>query len=512
MCILQNLVGLFARAHSGSRSQFIEPKLHRVKTSSLTRSSVAYSLPKNSLTTIMSKQASLPPTSSTYSIAMLNRRQFLARTGAVAATSALAGVSLPAVHAAVDDTIRLALIGCGGRGTGAVGNAFDSPNGPVKLVAMAYLFERKLETSFQTLQEKYASQMDVPADRKFLGFDAGRKAIDCLRPGDVAMLTGYSGFRPGQLEYAVEKGINVFMEKSFAPDAPGLRRVIKAGEVAEKKNLKIAAGLQCRHSVNRQALIRRIREGELGEIQLIRAYRMQPVGALRKRPAAEKDLYWQVRNFVHFLWVSGGLFAEMNIHQIDEICWLKDSYPVAAHGTGGRAPNSADCSQNLDSFSIEWTFADGTKAMDIVRWLPKCHQDFATYLHGTKCAAQFSGPHHLGTVHTYKDQRCSMDNIAWRAPKETVTPWQAEWDVLLDAIRKDKPHNEARRAALSNMADLMGRAAVHMGRVVTWDEMFASNFQFCPNIDELTPESAPPIQEDDEGRYPVPVPGEWMEV
>jgi predicted dehydrogenase len=442
----------------------------------------------------------------------LSRRQFLARTGALAATSAVAAANIEWVHAGEDNTIRLALIGCGGRGSGAVADAMDSPNGPVKLTVMADLFANRLQSAFQVLSEKFADRVDVPPDHRFVGFDAYRKAIDSLRPGGVAMLTGYSGFRPGQLEYAVQKGINVFMEKSFAPDAPGLRRVMKAGDEAEKKNVKIAAGLQCRHSRNRQELIKRIRDGELGQIQLIRAYRMQPVGWLGKRPPEEKDLFWQIRNFVHFLWVSGGLFAEMNIHQIDELCWIKDGWPVMAHGVGGRAADSTDCSQNLDSLSIEWTFADGTKATDVVRWLPKCYEEFATFIHGTQCAAQFSGPHHLGTVHTYKDQHCAPGNIAWRAPQEPVTPWQAEWTDFLDSIRKDKPHNEAKRAAMSNLADLMGRAAVHTGQMVTWDEMMASNFQFCPNTDELNEDSPPPIHADAQGRYPVPVPGQWVEV
>jgi predicted dehydrogenase len=442
------------------------------------------------------------------------RRVFL-RTTTAAVTGAALAPTLPlGVHAAEDNTIRLALIGCGGRGSGAAANAFDSPHGPVKLVAMADFFENRLTAAHRNLSEKYADRMDVPAERRFVGFDAWRKAIDCLRPGsgDVAMLCGYAGFRPGQLEYAVERGVNVFMEKSFAADPPGVRRVIRAGEAAEKKNLKIAAGLQCRHSRNRQELIRRLRAGELGEVQLIRAYRMQPVGWLGRRPPAEKELHWQIRNFVHFFWVSGGLFAEMNIHQIDEICWIKDAWPATAHGVGGRAANNTDCGQGLDSFTIEWTFPDGTKALDVVRWLPNCHTDFATYIHGTRCAAQFSGPNHEGTVHIYKDQRCERANIAWRAPKEPVTPWQAEWDDLLQSIRQDRPHNEARRAALANLADLMGRAAVHMGRVITWEEAMASNFQFCPYIDQLTDDSPPPVQADAQGRYPVPVPGEWVEI
>jgi predicted dehydrogenase len=442
----------------------------------------------------------------------LSRREFLSHGVSAVAGAALAGVAIPRVQAAGSDVIRLALIGCGGRGSGAAADAFESPNGPVQLVAMADLFGNRLESARKALTEKYGAQMDVPPERRFVGFDAYKQAIDVLRPGDVAMLTGYSGFRAGQLEYAVAKGVNVFMEKSFGPDAPSLRRIIKAGEKAAKKNLKIAAGLQCRHSVNRQELLKRIHDGQMGEIHLVRAYRMQPVGVLGKRPPEVKDLHWQLRNFVHFLWVSGGLFAEMNIHQIDEICWVMDDYPVTAHAVGGRAPGSTDCSQNLDSFTIEWTFPNGAKALDVVRWLPNCHTEFATYIHGTKCAAQFSGWSHVGTVHTYKDQRCAADNIAWRAPKEAVTPWQAEWNNLLDAIRKDKPHNEANRAALSNVADLMGRAAAHTGRIITWEEMLNSSFQFCPNIDSLTDDSPPPIQADSEGRYPVPVPGVWNEV
>jgi predicted dehydrogenase len=460
------------------------------------------------------KSSNAPSELRTTSRRKLSRRDFLARSSTALAGSALAVATLPPVHAGEDHTIRLALIGCGNRGCGAAANAFDSPNGPVKLVAMADLFAEPMDRALKTLLEKYADRVDVPRERRFVGFDAYRKAIDCLRPGDVAMLTGYSAFRPAQLEYAVARGVNVFMEKSFGPDAPALRRILRAGEEAAKKNLKIAAGLQCRHSVNRHELIRRIRAGEMGEVHLVRSYRMQPVGILKPKPAEVTELRWQLgyHNFIHFLWVSGGLFAEMNIHQIDEMCWIMDAWPVSAHAVAGRAPDSADCSQNLDSFAVEWTFPNGAKGVHTVRWLPNCHTEFATYIHGTRCAAQFSGWSHVGTVHLYKDQRCSNDNIAWRAPREAVTPWEAQWNNLLDAIRNDKPFNEAKRAALSNLADLMGRAAAHMGRVITWEEMMQSTFQFCPNVDALSDESEPPVKADAQGRYPVPVPGKWNEV
>jgi predicted dehydrogenase len=443
------------------------------------------------------------------------RRDVLKAGGAMAAASALAGVAVPPVHAAENNTIRLALIGCGGRGSGAVGNAMNSAHGPVKLAAMADLVESRLTRAHKTLSEQFGDRIDVPKDRQFIGFDAYKKAIDCLGSGDVAMLTNFSAFRPTQLEYAVAKGVNVFMEKSFAPDVPALRRLIKAGEEAEKKNLKVAAGLQWRHSENRQELIKRIRDGALGDIQLIRAYRVHACGGLGEKPPDQDELLWQIRNFVHFLWVSGGLFAEMNVHQIDEICWIKDAWPVTAHGIGGRAANSTDCGQNLDSLSIEWTFADGTKAYDVVRWLGgHCHTEFATYIHGTKCAAQFNtyGLHKGETTRLYKDQRIEKDTMVWESPRETVNSWDAEWNVLLNNIRNDKPQNETKRAAYSNVADLMGRAAVHSGKVITWDEAMASNFQFCPNIDAMDYNTPPPVRPDAQGRYPVPIPGVWSEI
>jgi len=441
-----------------------------------------------------------------------SRREFLRAGGKVAAASALAGAAVRPVHAAEDNTIRLALIGSGGRGSGAVANAMDAPGGPVKLVAMADLFERRLTSSYKHLKRKFGDRIDVPQERRFIGFDAYRKAIECLRPGDVAMLTGYAGWRPVQLEHAVEKGVNVFMEKSFACDPPGVRRVLKAAQAAQKKNLKIAAGLMCRHSRNRQALIKRIRDGHLGTIQLVRAYRMQGIGPMRKKPPKEKELPWQIRNFTRFFWVSGGLFSEMDIHQIDEICWLKDAWPVAAHGVGGRAANSTDCSQNLDSYAVEFTFPDGTRATMVVRYIPRCHSEFATYVHGTKCAAQFSGNIHAGTVRTYKDQRIADDRVAWQAPKERFSPWQAEWNVLLDAIRNDRPHNEARRAALANLAIIMARAAVHSGKIITWEQAMASKFEYRANIDRLDFDSPPPVRSDAQGRYPVPIPGAWSEI
>ena len=290
------------------------------------------------------------------------RREFLKKTARLAALSALTGAAIPRVHAGEDNTIRLAIVGSGDRGSGAVGNALSATGGPAKLVAMADLFPDRLEASHKALSKAFGDKIDVPKDRQFLGFDAYRHAIDCLRPGDMALLTTHAAFRAMHLEYAVQKGVHVFMEKTFAPDPAGVRRILRAGEAAEKKNLKIAAGLMCRHSSARQAMIQRIRDGALGQILLIRAYRMSPdYFFLAPRNPHENELLTQIRRPYEYFWASSGIFIELMIHQIDECCWVKDSWPIAAHGVGGRTAGSSNCSQNLDSYSIEYTFADGAR-------------------------------------------------------------------------------------------------------------------------------------------------------
>ncbi|MHC4230029.1 MAG: Gfo/Idh/MocA family protein [Planctomycetota bacterium] len=441
-----------------------------------------------------------------------SRRRFMAQGGKVLAGSALAGVALPRIHAGEDNTIRLALVGCGGRGSGAVGNALCSKTGPTKLVAMADVFEDKQKRSHKALSEQFGDQVDVPPERRFLGFDAYRRAIDCLRPGDVMIQATHSAFRPMHVEYAIEKGVNVFMEKSFAPDPGGTRRILHLAEAAEKKNLKIGCGLMCRHSASRQALIQKIRDGAMGDITLVRAYRMDPGARMGPFKGGQSELMWQIRRPYFFLWVSSAWFIEMMIHQVDECCWIKDAWPVRAEGLGGREPGSIDCSQNLHTYAIEYTFGDGSKAMVNSRSMSNCHNDFATFVHGTKCAAQFSGNVHAPTVHIYKDQRSAKNNIGWRPEREKVSPYQVEWDELLSAIRHDKPHNEARRAAYANMASIMGRAAIHSGKIITWDEMMASDFQFCDNVADFTYDSPAPLRADAQGRYPVPVPGKWTEI
>src|SRR5579862_8226077 len=203
-----------------------------------------------------------------------SRRAFLSDAGRIAGASTLAGMTLPYVHAAEDNTIQLALIGCGGRGTGATENALGIKNGPVKLVAMADVFPQKLSDSHGHLRGRFASQMDVPEDRKFIGFDAYRKALDCLKPGDVAVLATPPAFRWVHFGYAIEKGLNVFMEKPVTVDGPTTKRMLQLAEDADRKNLKVGVGLMVRHCRARQELLNRIRDGQIGDIVAMRAYRM----------------------------------------------------------------------------------------------------------------------------------------------------------------------------------------------------------------------------------------------
>jgi predicted dehydrogenase len=442
----------------------------------------------------------------------ISRRQFI-RASAVAATAAAsASEILPRPgHLAENNTIQLALIGCGGRGSGAIGDAIQAKAGPVQLVAMADLFSNRLEVSRKTLSTGFPEQVNVPPERCFLGFDAYRKAIDCLRPGDIAVLGTHAAFRAAHLEYAVGKGVNIFMEKSFAPDPAGIQKILSAGAEAEKRNLKIGTGLMCRHSAARQEMIGRIRDNAMGEVHLVRAYRMDPGDRMGPVPKSENELHWQIRHPYFFFWVSTGRFIDYLIHQVDECCWIKDGWPVSAQGLGGRAPDSTDCGQNLDSYAIEYTFGDGTKALVNGRFIPGCDADFATFVHGTKCAGQFSGNVHAPVTHLYKDQRIDRGNIAWRAKREPISPYVAEWEALLRAILNDQPYNETRRAALANLVAIMGRAAVHSGKTVTFNDAMSSRFEFCGNVNDLTDTSPAPAQADPAGRYAVPVPGVWRE-
>jgi predicted dehydrogenase len=441
----------------------------------------------------------------------LSRREVLKTAGSVAVASALAGVAIPQVHAAEDSTIRVALVGCGGRGKGAAANALNVKGAHTKLVALADVFKDRLDDGFKYLNDNHKSQVDVPLEQQFVGFDAYQKAIDCLRPGDVVILTTPPAFRWVHFKYAIEKGVNVFMEKPVAVDGPTASRMIKLGEEATKKNLKVGVGLMCRHCDARGELFKRIKDGQIGDLMLLQAYRMQGVVATefsKPKPEGISELDYQIRRFHSFIWASGGCFSDFYIHNIDECCWMKDAWPIAAQASGGRHYRGDFIDQNFDHYSVEYTFADGAKLRLEGRSMNGCHQQFASNCLGTKGSAIISHQNHApAKSRIFKGHNFVSDDVVWSAPQPEPDPYQLEWDHLVNAIKTDKPYNEVKRGAEASLVTAMGRAAAHTGKIVTFDEMLASSNELAPDVDKLTLDGPAPLLLGKDGKYPVPEPG-----
>lgn len=442
----------------------------------------------------------------------LTRRDMIKTT---AAAGALASASIPLVHAGEANTIKVALIGCGGRGTGAAADAMRATGGPVQLVAMADVFSDRLEGSYAGLNRQFARQMDVPPERRFVGFDGYRRAMDCLRAGDIAIMATPPAFRWVQFTYAIEKRLNVFMEKPISVDGPSTRRMFDLGSEATRHSLKVGVGLMCRHCDARKELEQRIRDGQLGELNLLRAYRMAgPTATAFSEPKPDNitELAYQIQRFHSFLWASGGAFSDFLIHNIDEACWMKNAWPVNAKASGGRHYRGNHIDQNFDTYSVEYTFADGAKFFLEGRTMPGCHNEFASYAHGSRGSAVISiSGHHPARCRIHRGQNLTnMEDIAWRfgnrvnAPEPN--PYQLEWNHLLDAIRNNRAYNEVARGAEASLITAMGRMAAHTGRVITRDQMLACTHEFAPTVDRLTLDGPAPLTLV-AGKYPVPQPG-----
>jgi predicted dehydrogenase len=440
----------------------------------------------------------------------VSRRDFLKNTGRVAAATTLVASMVPHVHAAENNTIQLALIGCGGRGSGAATQALSVRSGPIRLVAMADVFEERLASSLSQLKKQHGDAVQVPKQRQFFGFDAYKSAMDCLRPGDVAILATPPAFRWVHFTYAIRKNLNVFMEKPLTVDAPTTRRMLKLGEESRQKNLKVGVGLMLRHAKDHVALANRLHSGDLGQIVTLRAYRMHgPLGFFQsdRKPEGISELLYQVQRFHSFLWASGGCFSDFYIHQIDECCWMKGAWPVEANALGGRHYRGNSIDQNLDNYSVEYTFGDGTKFFMFGRTMPGCYEQFASYAHGTKgMAVLSSGGHSTDKAQIFSQQLPQRKALAWKN-SSNCDCYQEEWIALIDAIRNDKPYNEVERGAEASLVTSMGRMSAHTGRVVTWDEMRRHDYEFAPDLDKLNMSSQAPLPASADGRYPVPQPG-----
>jgi predicted dehydrogenase len=443
------------------------------------------------------------------------RRQVLQAAGGLVAATTLPSFSFAGVHTGSDETINVALVGAGGRGGGAAANAMSVKRGPVKLVAIADVFQDRLQGTFDNLTKGYKDKMDVPEERKFIGFDAYKKAMDCLRPGDIVILTTPPAFRWVHFQYAIQKKLNVFMEKPVTVDGPTSKRMLKLGEDASAAGLKVGVGLMSRHAVHLQELHKRVQDGELGEILYMRGYRMHgPAASFESTPKPDgiSHLDYQIRRFHSFLWASGGAYSDFYIHHIDHLSWMKNDWPIKAQAVGGRhyrqTPEGLPLvDQNFDNYAVEYTFKDGTKFFFDGRCVNGAHGIYSSYVHGTKGvgiaarSGDFGGP-----SATFRGQNMDEDKMIWQSTDRS-NPYQNEWEVLVNCIRDNKPHNEVKYGVEASLVSSMGRMAAHTGQEITFEDMLNCEHEFAPGLDTITADSPAPVMPDASGRYPIPKPG-----
>jgi predicted dehydrogenase len=440
----------------------------------------------------------------------LNRRRFI-KTSSAASAAAVGTLAMERfAHAAADDTLKLALIGCGGRGTGAANQALSTSRlgmGNIKLVAMADAFEDNLLNKLSIIREQHRDLVDVPPERQFVGFDAYKKAI---AEADVVILTTPPGFRPIHFEEAVKQGKNIFMEKPVATDAVGIRKVLEAAKEAKKKNLKVGVGLQRHHQVGYIETIKRLQDGAIGDITSMRCYWNGNGVWTRARADLEKaagrkltEMEYQMRNWYYFNWLCGDHINEQHIHNIDVINWIKGGYPVSAQGMGGRqVRDGIDNGEIFDHHFVEFEYADGSRCYSQCRHIRGCFNSVSEHVTGTM------GRSDVNKHMIYGDNR-------WRhKPAEgqrDPNPYQQEWDDLIAAIRKNEDYNEAEYGAKSTMTSILGRMATYSGKVVSWEEGFNSDLSLLP--EKFSWDANPKSMPDKDGRYEIPVPGakEWID-
>jgi predicted dehydrogenase len=373
---------------------------------------------------------------------------------------------------------------------------------------MADVFEDRLELSHKSISKKFSDRVDVPQDRKFLGLGAYKNAIDAVAPGGVVILATPPAFRPMHVEYAVQKGCHVFMEKSFAVDAPGIRRILAAGKEAERKNLKIAGGLMSRHYTPLEEAVEQIHKGAIGEVITCWAYREHHAVGFKPRDPQTSELAHQIRNYSCYTWCNGSFLLDWLIHNLDVCCWTRNKWPVSAQGQGGRQVRTAQ-DQLFDHYAIEYTFPGGTRMFAQGRHMPNCWGFFGDVIHGaTGCAVIGEG---IKEPRIYKGHEPVDANLIWQYQGAECNPYQKEHDLLFAAIRENKPYNEAERCAYAAMVGIMGRMAAESGQEIKWEDAMASKLELAPGLDSLTGLDAPaPIQPEADGNYPIAKPGETV--
>jgi predicted dehydrogenase len=431
-----------------------------------------------------------------------SRGDFLRRSAAGGA-AALASLNVArSAHASSGGPLKVALIGCGGRGAGAATNLLTVAGEDVKLVAMADVFEDHLHGTLKRLtagaakrydapaHQGFAKQIDVPPERQFVGLDAYQKAIACA---DMVILTTPPGFRPSHYAAAVAAGKHVFMEKPCCVDAPGFRLLLATNKLADEKGLKVGVGLQRRHQAGYLAGVKEIQDGKLGDVVFTRVYWDGSPVWFRDREAGESEMHYQMRNWYHFVWLSGDNICEQHVHNLDVGNWIKGDHPVEANGMGycverylGRDPKNG-MGQIFDSHFVEFTYPDGSKMFSQCRQIANTFTSVSEAVHGTKgSGAAGSG---RGPALKYRD------------------PYEQEHFDLLSAIRNNGKYNEGWYGATSSFTAVLGRMATYSGKVVKWDDAVAQGPSEFP--EKLAWNALPRALPDANGYYRIPVPGAY---
>jgi myo-inositol 2-dehydrogenase / D-chiro-inositol 1-dehydrogenase len=410
-----------------------------------------------------------------------SRRDFLKGTTVAAAGLAFAGGLNFArtAHAAGSDELKIALIGCGGRGTGAAAQCLSSCEN-VKLVAMADAFVANAKESLANLKKEdgLAAKIDVPDDRIFVGFDAYEKAI--AAGPDVVLLATPPGFRPIHYAAAVKAGKHVFMEKPCCVDAPGFRSLMESNKLADEKGLKVSVGLQRRHSKEFLGKVKKIQDGALGDIVLMRAYWNGGPIWVRDRQPNQTEMEYQMNNWYHFVWLCGDHILEQHVHNIDVCNWVKNDHPVSANGMGScHCRNNRGIGQIYDNHFVEFTYKDGSKMMSQCRQQPDTWSCVSQFIHGTKGMKELPGNGSDGYTQEHVD--------------------------LINAIRKGLKLNDGWHGATSSFTGVLGRMATYSGQEVNWDDAAAKGPDEMPK--KFAFDANPPAMPDKDGNYPVPVPG-----
>ncbi|MET2983940.1 Gfo/Idh/MocA family protein [Aureibaculum conchae] len=400
-----------------------------------------------------------------------------------------------------DKKLKIALIGCGGRGTGAANQALNADEN-VELIAMADAFEDRLKSSLGHLTEAFqgTKKVNVKEKNQFIGFDAAQKAMDLA---DVVILTTPPGFRPQHFEYAVKTGKHIFMEKPVATDVPGVRKVLAAAKLAKEKKLNVVVGLQRHYQKQYIELLNQIKADKIGKIVSGQVYWNSNGVWVKERQPSQSELEYQMRNWYYFNWLCGDHILEQHIHNIDVANWFLDEYPVSAQGMGGRQVRTGkEYGEIFDHHFVEYTYPSGAVISSQCRHQKGTMNKVTEVFQGTKGIALTN---EAGSAYL-KD--FEGNNIYKRKGKDDPNPYQVEHDKLFASIRNNEVISDAENGAKSTMTAIMGRMATYSGKIINWDEAIKSELKLVP--DNLDWNSTPPVLPKEDGSYEIPMPGKTI--